>query len=136
MGLEDASSFVCKLANDKVPFSEISKIRPGLTLLHETQGHKSRAAVQERYVQLLILGAKREAAKRRGNINKADCLSKAQVTKMVNDILFSKDEDRIDKVDARIAVKGHVMYKTWARYDGYKLLTVGNIIIDDESVTV
>ena len=40
-----AADFVCYLADEKVPITEVCKIGPGLTLLHHSQGHSTPPAV-------------------------------------------------------------------------------------------
>ena len=138
LSIKDVAAFVCKLANDEVPLSELSKISPSLTLLHQSQGFSTTPAVQEPYVRLLITGAKREAAERRKKPEKADCLSKKQILEIVAKTLLdeNKQDSEINKIKARSAFRIWFMFRTWCRFDCYQRVTVQDIFIDEDSVSI
>ena len=138
LSLRDTVEFICKLADDKVPLSELAKVSPGLTLLHQSQGYSTNPAVQEPYAKLVLTGAKREAAERKNKTEKATCLSKEEILKIVSGILFEekKEDHEINKVKARSAFRMWLMYRSWCRFDCYQRLTTNDIHMDNESVTI
>ena len=130
---EGVAAFVCYLADEKTSYAEICKVSPALTVLHSSQGHKSTPSVMHPYVKLLIEGAKREAAARKKKTLKADSISKAQMSAIVESVLFA---DKVNQIEARTVMRWYVMYRTWCRWDGYAELKTEDVTIDNEAVTM
>ena len=139
LSLDGAANFVCYLADSKTSLADLHKISPGLTLLHQSQGHSTEPAIHHSYVKLLIAGAKREAAKRKQRTAKATCLTKDDIHMIVGG-LWPKGlgllDESVNLITWRTTLKIYTMYKTWCRWDGYSRLTSEDVIIDDDSVTI
>ena len=114
------SRYITEPADTNCSFSTLSAISPALTMLHETQNHDSVPAIKSPIVKLLLTGAKREAAERRGPVKKAPVLTQTQIHSVV-DLLWSKGIGQVDKSLSlstwRAAVKIYTMYKTLCRND-------------------
>ena len=48
--VETVVNFICPLADNKAPLSELVKISPALSLLHHSQGNRKKAAVEVPYM--------------------------------------------------------------------------------------
>ena len=136
---EDAIKFVCFLADKETTLTDLCKVGPALSLLHTSQGHSSQPVIKDNYLQLLLSGAKREAAAKKPKPMKATCLTKTDIYKIMSG-LWPKGMDQIDpSVDLitwRTSMKIYTMYRTWCRWDGYSNLTNEDISLDEDSVTV
>ena len=125
------------LADSDVSLSIINRVSPALTLLHEYQNHSTAAAIQSPFVQLLLSGAKREAAERRSPVKKAQVLTQAQIHTLV-DLLWKKGVGVIDeslKLSTwRAIVRIYTMYKTLCRNDCYGELLCSALLIDEDHV--
>ena len=130
---EGVAAFVCHLADEKMSYAEICKVSPALRVLHSSQGHKSTPSVKHPYVKLLIEGAKREAAARKNKTLKADSILKAQMSAIVESVLFA---DEVNQIEARTALRWYVMFRTWCRWDRYAELKTEDVTIDNEAVTM
>ena len=131
------AKFITHLADSNASFSSFAKVKPALSFLHECQNHSSSPATEAPFVQLVLSGAKREAAERRGPVQKADVLSQKQIHTVV-DQLWKKGVGVIDtdvKLSTwRTVVRIYTTFKTLCRNDCYTELLSSDIIFAEDHV--
>ena len=129
--------YITMLADSNVGFSALAVVSPALMLLHECQNHNIAAAIQAPFVKLILTGAKREAAERRGPVKKAPVLSQSQIHQVV-DLLWKKGVGVLDKSISlatwRTIVRIYTMYKTLCRHDCFAQLLTQDIILGEDYV--
>ena len=99
----------------------MKKVGPALKFHHEAHGSDLSPEIERPLIKLLLEGAIREAAERKGPIKKADSLDKEQVHKLVRAVLWPKGPGVVDGSvnlsDWRTLVRLYTYYKTFCRQE-------------------
>lgn len=121
------------------PYATLVTISPALTFFHNANNHESTPAVQAPFNKLLLEGAIRKAAKRRGIKKKASTLSRDKVCSILTETFWPTSQTSTPNSSLwawRTGTRLYTYYRTLCRFDCYSKLQPKHFEFQEDCVVV
>ena len=136
---KDFSAYITNLDKWGTPFSFLKTLLAAIPFWYAARNCDEIVVTKEPFVKLLVEGAMRSAAKRKGNVSKVETIEEGKIKEILRKTFWPYSNDSIpnsDKKAWRIGVRLYTYYKSFCRFDCYKRLGPTSFKFENDHVKI